>query len=192
MLSIRIRNYLYNSKLFTRKFLHFGNDSKIDYPSIISKKEKISIGIKTKICANSRIQNYLSLDNDEIGIYIGNRCFIGYNFTILNASRIIIEDDVLIASNCMITSENHGINPESNLNYIEQELVSKPVRIKSGTWIGQNACILPGVEIGNKCIIGANSVVTKSIPDFCIACGNPARIIKKYNFEKHKWEKIDE
>ena len=102
----------------------------------------------------------------------------------------MIENDALIAQGVMITDLNHGINPESKINYECQPYSIKDVRIGDGTWIGQNAIILPGVSIGKKCVIGAGSVVTKSIPSYCIAVGNPAKVIKKYSFEKSKWEKV--
>lgn len=82
------------------------------------------------------------------------------------------------------------MNPESELPYMRQPLESKPVSIGDGCWIGEKVCILPGVTIGKKCIIGAGSVVIKSIPDYSIAAGNPAKVIKQYNFENHNWEKV--
>ena len=57
-------------------------------------------------------------------------------------------------------------------------------------WIGEKVTVLPGITIGEKSIIGANSVVTKDIPPFCIAAGNPASIIKRYDFEKHEWVRV--
>ena len=89
----------------------------------------------------------------------------------------------------MISSENHGVDPD--LEYVDQPLISKPVTIGDGCWIGEKVCILPGVTIGKKCIVGAGSVVTKSIPNFSMAVGNPAKIIKHYDFDKHKWEKTN-
>ena len=90
----------------------------------------------------------------------------------------------------MISSENHGMDPESEKSYMRQPLVSKPVSIGDGCWIGEKVCILPGVTIGKKCVIGAGSVVTKSIPDYSIAVGNPAKVVKQYNFETQHWEKV--
>ena len=72
---------------------------------------------------------------------------------------------------------------------MDQPLNSKAINIGDGCWLGEKVCVLPGVTIGKKCIIGAGSIVTKSIPDFSIAVGNPAKVIKKYNFETHKWDK---
>ena len=95
---------------------------------------------------------------------------------------------MLFASNILITNENHGINPENEVPYMNQDLSAKPIEIGDGCWIGEKVCILPGVNIGKKSIVGAGSVVTKSIPAYSIAVGNPAKIIKKYNFDHKKWE----
>ena len=65
-----------------------------------------------------------------------------------------------------------------------------PVEIMDNAWIGESVSILPGVKIGKGSIIGANAVVTKDIPDYSIAVGIPARVVKKYNFQSAKWEKV--
>jgi acetyltransferase-like isoleucine patch superfamily enzyme len=65
---------------------------------------------------------------------------------------------------------------------------TRKVEIGSGSWIGENACII-GAKVGENSVIGANSVVTKDIPDYCVAVGIPARVIRKYNREKKVWEK---
>ena len=90
----------------------------------------------------------------------------------------------------LITSENHGMNPEQNLNYAKTPLEARTVSIGKGCWIGEKVSIMPGVVLGNRCIVAANAVVTKSVPDYCMVAGMPAKIIKKYNFESHSWEKI--
>ena len=72
----------------------------------------------------------------------------------------------------------------------DRKLSAKPVIIHDDVWIGEMVSILPGVEIGKGSIIGANSVVTKYIPDYSIAAGNPAKVIKQYNFNTKRWEKI--
>lgn len=121
---------------------------------------------------------------------IGKNVCIGNRFTILCAEPIIIEDNCLLASDVLITSENHGINPEISLSYSELPLTGECVKIGKGTWIGEKVSILPGVEIGEKCIIATGAVVTHSCPAYCMMAGVPARIIKRYDFDKHEWIKL--
>lgn len=179
----------FGSEKWKNQFTHFGKNSMIYSPASIVVDGQLSIGDNTTILRNSRIENYNRLKNNP-HISIGNRCYIGHYFSILNASAVTIGDDVLIASYVLISSENHGIDPESAIPYMDQPLVSKPVSIGDGCWIGEKVCILSGVTIGRKCIIGAGSLVTKSIPDYSIAVGNPAKVIKQYNFETHNWERV--
>jgi len=181
----------FGSEKWKKRFGSFGEGSVISFPANISGESEIFIGKNTKILSNSRLSNFYTEvvgGRESKSIRIGNRCWIGFHFTILNASSVIIGDDVLIASYVLISSENHSVNPESEIPYMHQPLITKPVTIGDGSWIGEKVCVLPGVSIGKKCVIGGCSVVTKSIPDYCMAVGNPARIIKKYNFNTHNWE----
>ena len=185
-----IRRGSYGTREWKRKFGYFGEGACIAWPSELSlDRGKIFIGDNTIIKKNSRLQNYYGAGERNVEIHIGKRGYIGSHFTIMNASKVTIGDDAIVASYVAISSENHGTDPEHELGYANQPLTTKPVSIGDGCWIGEKVCILAGVSIGNKCIIGAASVVTKSIPDYCMAVGNPARIIKKYNLETHSWEK---
>lgn len=169
-----------------KKFGYYGKNTQLVYSKKCKNIDRIFIGDNTTILEGSRIQIYSNSSKVEIG----KNCFLGYNLSILSYKNVNIGDDVLIASNVLITSENHGLNPESNLSYMQQELTGADVNIKNGCWIGEKVMILSGVTIGEKSIIGAGSVVTKDIPDYSIAAGNPAKVIKKYNFTNHKWERI--
>ena len=180
----------HGTRWWKSKFKTFGTTSFVGYPTLCITPGNIEIGDGTTILKMARMQNYPISEKEEPRIRIGNGCYIGFFFTILNASEVIIGNDVLFASHVLITSYNHGIDPESATPYMDQPLSSKPVEIGDGCWIGEKVCIMPGVKIGRKCIIGGGSVVTKSIPDYSIAVGNPAHIIKQYNFEKHIWEKV--
>lgn len=185
-------NHIYSkTNVYKRKFYRMGKESKVWFPNQAVNKALMSVGDYSQILSNSRIQCYMQKNLPTPHIYIGNHCYLGYYLTILAAADVVIEDWVLMASHIMISTENHGINPESELAYMEQPLTAKSVRIGEGSWIGEKVCILPGVTIGKKCIIGASSVVTKTIPDYCIAVGNPAKVIKKYNFEKHQWDRVE-
>jgi len=123
-------------------------------------------------------------------IIIGSRVTATANLQIAAMSKIIIEDDVMFASNINITDGLHGYE-NANEPYKYQKISNiAPILIKKGCWIGQNVVILPGVTIGEFTIIGANSVVTKSIPDRCIAVGVPAKVIKKWDETIHRWISI--
>lgn len=184
---LRRREYLPS---FKKQFALFGEGTVIQHPSLITEKKNISIGKNTTILGDSRIQIFNALTGKEAKIAIGSNCYFGFHLSILAGGSINIGDDVLIASNVLITSENHGMNPESEIPYMNQPLECKDVSIGDGTWIGEKVSILPGVSIGKKSVIGTNAVVTKSIPDYSMALGIPARVIKKWNFEKHEWEKV--
>lgn len=179
----------FGSKKWKKRFAYFGEGATVAYPANIQGRESIEIGDGTVILDHSRIANYRT-EGIEPQIRIGKNCYICYYFTILNSSSVTIGDNVLFASHVLISSENHGMDPESELPYMSQPLESKLVSIGDGCWIGEKVCILPGVSIGKKSIIGAGSVVTKDVPDYSIAVGNPARVIKQYNFKTHKWEKV--
>lgn len=184
---LRRREYLPS---FKKQFALFGEGTVIQHPSLITEKKNISIGKNTTILSDSRIQIFNALTGKEAKIAIGSNCYFGFHITILAGGSINIGDDVLIASNVLITSENHGMNPESDISYMNQPLECNDVSIGDGTWIGEKVSILPGVSIGKKCVIATNAVVTKTIPDYSMAAGIPAKVIKKWNFDKHEWEKV--
>lgn len=178
-----------------KKFYSIGKNSIISKPLVqLAGENQISIGYDTTILSGCRLSVYGDKISNEPAIQIGNRCYLSFGISILGSStgKVKIGDNVLFASNIMVTNENHGINPESDIPYMAQPLSIKDVEVSDGCWIGENVCILPGVKIGKKCVIGAGSIVTKSIPDYCIAVGIPARVIKKYNFNTHRWEKYEE
>lgn len=176
-----------------KRFNDFGTESIIAKPFLqLTGCNNIIIGNNTTILSNCRLAVYGN--SNKANITIGNNCYIGFGFSVLSCSEaeINIGDDVLFASNVIVTNENHGIDPESDIPYMDQPLKAKNVSIGNGCWIGEKVCILSGVSIGEKAIIGAGSVVTKSIPGYSIAVGNPARIIKKYNFDTKRWELYNE
>lgn len=176
-----------------KRFGAFGEHSAIMWPvKLHSGLENVFVGSGTIILSHSRLQTYNLSGNEKGSIVIGDGCYIGFNFTVLSADgkHVKIGDQVLIASDVLISNENHGIDPESDIPYMDQSLIAKSVEIGDGSWIGEKVCILPGVTVGKKSIIGAGSVVTRDIPPYSIAVGNPARVIKQYNFSTHCWEKV--
>lgn len=121
---------------------------------------------------------------------IGDNFHATRNLTIQCAGKTTIGKDVLVASDVFIIDYNHGMDPAA-ASYLENLLEVSEVSIGDGVWIGNNVIILPGVHIGKKSIIGAGSVVTKDIPDYSIAVGNPARVIKHYDIDKREWRGLN-
>ena len=111
--------------------------------------------------------------------------------------KVKIGDNVLIASKVFLTDLEHGSYKGDEYDSVpdsivkDRDLSSHDVIIEDNVWIRAMVSILPGVTIGKNSIIGSNSVVTKSIPENCIAVGNPAKIVKKYNYDTQKWERIE-
>lgn len=102
------------------------------------------------------------------------------------ALKIVLEKNVLTADKVFITDNTHSFE-EVTIPVMHQPLkVLRSVVIGEGSWIGENVSIL-GASVGKNSIIGANSVVTRDIPDYCVAAGNPARVIRRYDQEKNVW-----
>jgi len=123
-------------------------------------------------------------------IAIGDRVTSTANLTVAAMSEITIENDVMFASNINITDGLHGYESANEPYQYQRMFRIAPILIKRGCWIGQNVVILPGVTIGEFTIIGANSVVTKSVPDRCIAAGAPAKVIKKWDETTQRWVSV--
>jgi acetyltransferase-like isoleucine patch superfamily enzyme len=104
-------------------------------------------------------------------VKIGERVLINSGSLFMSAGGITIEDDVQIAANVQLISNNHD-------PYDRMVIICKPVLIKKKAWIGAGATILPGVTVGENAIVGAGSVVTKDVPDNAVVAGNPAKLIK--------------
>ena len=127
-------------------------------------------------------------------IYLGNNVSVNMNCTFVDCNKIIVGDNVLIASNVQIYTAAHPVeladrltpdwSPESGAYFCRT--YARPVTIGDGCWIGGGVIILPGVAIGRGSVIGAGSVVTKDIPENCVAAGNPCRVIRKINEERNK------
>lgn len=149
-----------------------------------TEKSRITIG------DDCLIEGILVTEADHSQIIIGNNVFVGGETIVDCVQQITVDDDVLISYRCIISDcDNHNIRYSIRKHDLAEwkqggrsdwSLTPQaPVHIKKGAWIGTSVIILKGVTIGEGAIIGAGSVVTKDVPDWTIAAGNPARVIKE-------------
>lgn len=150
---------------------------------------------KIKIGALCHIRGELCVYPYGNGIKIGECSYLGKNSIVRAANSITIGNNVLIAHNVtIIDNDSHEITPKERAESYKRMLLegmpreagsvlSDPIVIKDYAWVSYNVCILKGVTIGEGAIIGAGSVVTHNVPDYCLVCGNPAKVIKKLNIE---------
>lgn len=110
-------------------------------------------------------------------VKIGKRVFVNSNILLMARGGIVIEDDVQIAANVQLLTNNHD-------PYNRSILTCKPIYVRKGAWIGAGATVVPGIEIGKHAIVGAGSVVTKDVPDYAVVVGNPAKQIKTLDANK--------
>lgn len=145
--------------------------------------ENVTIGNNFHAGERLKLRTFNSWDTAKMTpqIAIGNNVNIETDCHISAINSVHIDDNVLIASFVYISDHSHGqvTSEELSTPPILRKLYSKgPIHICKNVWIGEKVCVLPGVTIGEGSIIGANSVVTKNIPPFSVACGNPAKVIK--------------
>ena len=176
-----------------KKFASFGNRSLIMWkPTTIFNEQYISIGDDTLIGPGVALSAGMVPGQEcisKVVVSIGDRCLIGRGSGIVGHFSITIGNDVWTGHHVYITDQNHGYEDVTR-PISQQSQPERPVVIGDGSWLGHGAVVLPGVTIGKHVVIGANSVVTKDIPDFSVAVGSPARVIRRYD-ETHGWMNVD-
>ncbi len=120
-------------------------------------------------------------------VSIGDRCLIGQGSGIVGHFEIVIGNDVWTGHNVYITDQNHDYRDVTR-PMSQQSMPERSVRIGDGSWLGYGTVVLPGAQIGRHVAVGANSVVSGNLPDFSVAVGSPARVIKQWTPE-NGWQK---
>lgn len=123
----------------------------------------------------------------DYGVFtsFGENCFVNFNFTVLDICPVEIGDNVLIGPNVTLVTPIHPLKYEDrNIKMRDDGTLydyeyAKPIKIGNNCWLASNVTVIGGVTIGNGCVIGAGSVVTRDIPDNCLAVGNPCRIVRQ-------------
>lgn len=175
---------LFSSLFLCRLFKHFGKNSKLISPLKIDGFRNIYIGDQVTIGYKSWLA---AVGSSTLVISNGSR--IGSFNEIYATDRIEIGENVLTADNVYICDNTHDYE-DIKTPILGQPTINKgSVKIGSGAWLGRNVVVI-GASIGKNSVIGANSVVLSDVPDFCVAVGSPAKVIKRYDQKSSLWLKL--
>ena len=176
-----IQSLIHRARALTKKYNLTASTERAERKEILSELFE-SIG------SNVNIDTPFYCDYGK-HISVGKNVIININCTFVDCNRIEIGNNVLIASNVQIYTATHSPNvnerlvadldDNSEIPYFRTYAL--PVKIEDNVWIGGGVIILPGVTIGKNSVIGAGGIVTKSVPENCVAVGNPCRVIREIN-----------
>lgn len=178
--------------LIDSKYGHKGKFVTIRNPIQVIGKKNMYIGDSVRFLDNARIETVSFWRNQTFVPKLS----IGENTTFEQNAHIIACGDLSIGSNCVfsafvyVSDCNHVLDVSNWV--MDNPLEYKNTKIGDYCFVGIGARIMPGVHLGNHCVVGANSVVTKSFPDYSMVAGNPARLIKKFDPQTKQWIKVEE
>jgi len=133
------------------------------------------------------IESFCTVNNGSGDVILGNRVRVGIGSVVIGP--VTMGDGSGLGQHVFVSGFNHGY-ADGNKNSSEQPLDIRPTVIEDEAHVGANSVVLAGVTIGRNCQVGAGSVVTKDIPPYSVAVGNPARVIKKFNHHTGEWESV--
>jgi lipopolysaccharide O-acetyltransferase len=178
----------YSNNLYQINFK--SNSGKIKSPTQVQGGKYICVGSTSVIGKYS----WIGALQEYSGFLYSPQILIGDNVNIGNFACITAIDKITIGDNCLISEHvymsdhAHGLKASKDIPIVEQPLYSKgEVIIGNNCFIGLRVSILPGVQLGEHCIVGAHSLVNNSFPAYSMIAGSPAKLIKKYSFELNKW-----
>ncbi|MEA2425126.1 MAG: hypothetical protein QOH13_1536 [Thermoleophilaceae bacterium] len=160
-----------------RRMHHFGEGAMLHKPAWVYGPQQMSVGAYSLILMGTWLSvESQAWDKPAPALSIGKRVGIRPYCMISAAEKITIEDDVIIAAFSSVIDSDHTY-AMGRPNVMHNPVTTAPIRIGRGTWIAERVAVLRGADIGRCCIIGANSVVRGTIPDYSIAVGSPARVV---------------
>lgn len=180
-----LKSYAYRMRL-----KNFGHKSQLISPLSLDGKENISIGNRVYVGYKTWLAALPLTGKKSCLLELQDGVTIGHFNHIYATKKIVLEKDVLTADRVYISDNLHGYS-DIHVPIKNQPIIQHgEVVIGEGSWLGENVCVL-GAKVGKHCVIGANSVVTKDIPDYCVAVGAPAKVVKRYDFATQTWCKTD-
>lgn len=175
--------------LYRSTFGAIGGHSRIIKPLKLRNVENIYIGYDVVIARYTTLFTLQTIKDHAPKLVIGDGCEIGHFNHITCINSVEIGAKVLTADRVHISDNTHCFDDPTK-PIVDQPVMSKgSVVIGEGSWLGENVSVL-SCKIGRNCVIGANAVVTKDIPDYCVVVGIPGRIIKKYDPKSKTWNAV--
>ena len=147
-------------------------------PTELDKREKMLKQMFAEIGEGCYIEPPLHANWGGKHCHFGKNVYCNFNLTLVDDTHIYVGDYSKFGPNVVIATAGHPILPELREKAYQY---NAPVKIGKCVWLGAGVIVLPGVEIGDNCVIGAGSVVTKNVPANCVAVGNPCRVIREIN-----------
>ncbi len=171
-------------RLFLNPFIH-----KKGKQTVIRRSARMDVLPFNKfyIGRNSIIEGSCTINNGVGDVIIGDRSKIGIANVVIGP--INIGNDCIFAQNIVLSGLNHGYE-DVNLPPENQSVTTSAINVEDEVWIGANAVVVAGITIGKHSVVAAGSVVTKNVPPYSVVGGNPAKVLKQYNSETKKWERI--
>jgi acetyltransferase-like isoleucine patch superfamily enzyme len=181
--------WLLKSQLYYKRFFgSFGANSKLIQPMRLRNVEGMHVGHNVLINKHAFLLTLRQTPGTTPRLTIGDGTTLGHMNHITCIDRVEIGEQVLTADRVYISDHSHRFD-DPRVPIKHQSVVSKgPVKIGRGSWLGENVAVL-SCTIGANCVIGANAVVLSDIPDYSVAVGSPARVVRRYNASTGIWEK---
>lgn len=154
--------------------------------------DRVSLGDRSRISRNTRLLALKAYGSQSFDpqINIGDNVSIGFGCTLSCINRIEIGHDVTIGDNVYIADSHHDYR-DTKLGILDQPLLPGQVFIGQGAWVGYGAFVAGNVSLGEHSVVGANSVVTRSVPAYTVVAGVPAKPVKRFSHELGQWVRID-
>lgn len=188
---IQLAYFLLRTKFINRKI------RLIRFPFVLRGRQFVDFGNNLTTGFWCRFEVYPTDNDVRKRLILGNNIQMNDYVHICALDHVEIGDGCLFASHVYISDNSHGrysggfceSSPDEAPDH--REYVIAPVKIGKNVWLAEGVIIMPGVTIGDGCVIGAHSVVNKDIPEGCIAVGSPAKVIKRYSRDSKCWERVD-
>ena len=187
LLRLRVRLF---TMLVARQFQGIGTKTRVAPPFRFGNLQQVRLGDDVIINRDCWIVALETDDCRSTKVDIEKGARIGMGSTISAVKEVVIGEYALLARNVYIADHRHAYE-DVQMPVVQQGISDiNPVAIGRHSWLGQNVCILPGVQIGEHSVIGANAVVVNSIPSYSVAVGTPAKVVRQYDFQTNKWERV--